>query len=260
MDPPPVRPTKFLVNDEIVPYVTSDSFHVYGVEWGEDYLKVFRDGKLTYQFNQNELGTDWVLNNPMEVWLDSEIFKWLGVPHKEELPVDFEVEYMRVWQKPSDNLLAKDRAFYSFEGPILFEQNPRPLDMVPEDSTPNDYQKFWIFDDNSSNYLKIVEGHYASGVESLQFSGYGKNEHLEVDKVVVTAPEGSLNLPAGNYTLSMKIWLDQGRLPDQIFVTLHDPNIEVKFNGLEDLPRRQWQTIETKISRGENSKKSDRSL
>lgn len=255
--PPSTRPTKAFGYDEILPYVTSEGFHVYGVEWGEDYLKIYRDGKFVHGFTQDELGTDWVLNNPMEIWVDSEIFKWIGVPHKEELPATFEAEYVRVWQKKSDNLLAKDRAFYGFEGPILFEENPRPLTMVPEDSTPNDYQKFWIFDEGSKEYLKITEGHYASGVESLQFFGYGKNEKLEVDKVMATTPEGSLNLPAGEYTLSMKVWLDQGRIVDKIHVILTNPKLELQFSGLKELPRLQWVTVETKVSRKEASANND---
>jgi len=193
----------------------------------------------------------------MEVWLDSEIFKWLGVPHKEELPVDFEVEYMRVWQKPSDNLLVKDRAFYSFEGPILFEDNPRPLMLLPESSIPDDYQKFWIFEEDSSKYLKIIEGNYASGVESLKFFGFGKNESLEVEKVVVTTPEGALNIEAGDYTLAMKVWLDQGRIADKIHVILQNPKIEVEFTDLHKLPRRQWVTVEAKFSRSAASADND---
>jgi len=193
----------------------------------------------------------------MEVWLDSEIFKWLGVPNKEELPVDFEVEYMRVWQKPSDNLLAKDRAFYGFEGPILFENNPRPLKMVPEDSTPNDYQKFWLIDTTSSKYLKIVEGDYATGVNSLAFSGYGKNEKLEADKVQAITPEGALKLPAGEFLLSLKIWLDEGRIADQIHITLQNPKVNVDFVDLKKLARRQWITIETKFYRDQVSALND---
>lgn len=255
--PPAVRPTKAFGYDEKLPYITSEGFHVYGVEWGEDYLNIYRDGKFVHGFTQDELGTDWVLNNPMEIWVDSEIFKWLGVPHKEELPATFEAEYVRVWQKSSDNLLAKDRAFYGFEGPILFEENPRPLDMVPEDSNANDYQKFWIFDEVASKYLKITEGHYASGVEALQFFGYGKNEHLEVDKVQATTPEGVLKLPAGEYSLSMKVWLDQGRITDSIHVSLINPKTELLFSGLKKLPRKEWVTIETEISRTEASANND---
>ncbi|MBJ2173589.1 family 16 glycosylhydrolase [Aureibaculum sp. A20] len=255
--PPSTRPTKAFGYDEILPYVTSDDFHIYGVEWGEDYLKIYRDGKFIHGFTQDELGTDWVLNNPMEIWIDSEIFKWIGVPHKEELPATFEVEYMRVWQKPSDNLLEKDRAFYGFEGPILFEENPKPLTMVPEDADANDYQKFWLFDEGSSKYLKITEGHYASGVESLQFFGFGKNDSLNVDKVVAKTPEGALNIPAGTYNLSAKVWLDQGRITDTIHVTLMSPKTDLMFTGLKEMPRLQWINVETAFSRTEASTKND---
>jgi beta-glucanase (GH16 family) len=255
--PPSTRPTKAFGYDENLPFITSDDFHVYGVEWGEDYLKIYRDGKFVQGFTQDELGTDWVLNNPMEIWVDSEIFKWLGVPHKEELPATFEAEYMRVWQKPSTNLLAKDRAFYGFEGPILFEENPRPLKMVPEDATANEYQKFWLFSEGSDRYLKITEGHYASGVEALQFFGYGKNDSLNVKKVQAITPEGSLKLPAGDYNLSMKVWLDQGRITDSIHVTLMNPKSDLIFSGLKKLPRKEWVTIETKVSRKEASASND---
>ena len=255
--PPSTRPTKAFGYDEILPYVTSEGFHIYGVEWGEDFLKIYRDGKFVHGFTQDELGTDWVLNNPMEIWVDSEIFKWIGVPHKEELPATFEAEYMRVWQKPTTNLLAKDRAFYGFEGPILFEENPRPLKMVPEDSDANEYQKFWLFSEGSNRYLKITEGHYASGVEALQFFGYGKNDSLDVKKVQAITPEGSLKLPAGDYNLSMKVWLDQGRITDSIHVTLMNPKSELTFSGLKKLPRKEWVTIETKVSRKEASASND---
>lgn len=255
--PPAVRPTKVFGHDEDLPYITSDDFHVYGIEWGEDYLKIYRDGKFVHGFTQDELGTDWVLNNPMEIWVDSEIFKWLGVPHKEELPATFEAEYVRVWQKPSDNVLAKDRAFYSFEGPILFEENPRPLKMVPEDSNANDYQKFWLFSEGSEKYLKITEGHYASGVEALQFFGYGKNDSLNVPKVVAKTPGGSLKIPAGRYKFSAKVWLDQGRITDTIHVTLNNPKSELLFTGLKKMPRLEWLSVETEFSRTEASAKDD---
>ncbi|MEJ7736808.1 MAG: hypothetical protein WKF97_05210 [Chitinophagaceae bacterium] len=38
-------------------------------------------------------------HQPLNIWIDSETFPWHGVPAKEDLPVDYEVEYVRVWQK-----------------------------------------------------------------------------------------------------------------------------------------------------------------
>lgn len=252
--PPAVRPTKVFNHIEKLPFRTADDFHVYGAEWGVDYLKLFIDGKIVHQFTQDDVGTDWVLNNPMEVWLDSEIFKWLGLPHKEELPVDFEIEYMRVWQKPNDNLLQP--AFYGFEGPVLYEENPRPLKMVPEDSTPNEYQKFWLIDKVSSKYLEIVHGDYATGVNSLKFNGYGKNEKLEIEKVVALSPEGSINIPSGEYTVSLKVWLDQGRIAEKIYLSMEDPKLEIPID-LTGLERRKWVSIEKKISKEVTSTTND---
>ena len=255
--PPAQRPTNIFNHTEDLGFRTADDFHVYGAEWGVDYLKLFIDGKMIRHFTQKELGTAFVLNNPMEVWLDSEIFFWLGLPHKEELPVDFEIDYMRVWQKPSDNLLAKDAAFYGFEGPILFEENPRPLMLVPENSENNDYQKFWIIDEASSKFLNIAYGDYHKGVNSLEFTGYGKTETLEDDKVVALGPEGSLKLDAGNYTISAKVWLDQGVIPKNLYMVLQNPKLEVTFSDLRELPRREWITIEANISRAEASAVND---
>ncbi|WP_299184089.1 family 16 glycosylhydrolase [uncultured Aquimarina sp.] len=255
--PPAKRPTKIFNHIENLDFRTADDFHIYGAEWGVDYLKLFIDGKMIRHFTQKELGTAFVLNNPMEVWLDSEIFFWLGLPHKEELPVDFEIDYMRVWQKPSDNILAKDAAFYGFEGPILYEENQRPLKLVPENSKTNNYQKFWIIDKNSSEYLNIVHGDYHKGVNSLRFSGYGKTEALEGEKVIALGPEGSMKLNAGNYKLSAKIWLDQGVVPDNIYMIFQNPKLEIKFSDLRKMPRREWITIETDLFKEETSAAND---
>ena len=255
--PPAQRPTKIFNHDENLDFRTADDFHVYGAEWGVDYLKLFIDGKLIHHFTQDQLGTSFVLNNPMEIWLDSEIFFWLGLPHKEELPVDFEIEYMRVWQKPSDNLLAEDAAFYGFEGPILFEENGRPLTLLPESSVPDEYQKFWDINKGSAKYLSIAYGDYYQGVNSLEFSGFSKTESLEVKKAVAMAPEGSLKLAAGDYTISAKVWLDQGVIADKIHLVLQDPELEVTFGDLRKLPRREWITVESAISRTVASGKKD---
>jgi len=253
--PPAVRPTKaFGYDEKNLPYRTADEFHIYAAEWGEDYLKIYRDGELTYHVTQDELGLDWVLNNPMEIWIDSEIFKWLGVPHKEELPSDFEIEYMRVWQKPTDNLLAKQ--FYGFEGPILFEENPRPLKMVPESSVPNGYQQFWLIDSASAKYFILNEGMYTTGVNSLEFAGFGKNEKLETERVVALSPKGAINIPSGEYELSLNVYLEQGRAVEQFYLSFENPKLEIPID-LSGLERRKWTTIKKKISRPSASSPAD---
>ncbi|MDB4293497.1 family 16 glycosylhydrolase [Maribacter sp.] len=252
--PPAQRPTNVFQHVEHLPFRTADDFHIYGADWGEDYLSIYIDGKLVHHFTQDDVGLDWVLNNPMEIWLDSEIFFWLGMPHKKELPVDFEIEYLRVWQKPTANLFAKQ--FFGFEGPILFEDNPRPLKMVPESSVPNSYQKFWEIDSLSSKYFKINEGDYASGVNSLEFTGFGKNEELETAHVTAISPEGAVNIPEGEYNLSLKIWLDQGRAVQKVYLSFENPKMEIPID-LTGLERRKWVTIDKKISKTASSAAND---
>lgn len=253
--PPSTRPTwTWHYKDNHLPFRVADDFHIYGAEWGKDYLKVYIDGKLVDEVHQDELGIEWVLNNPMEIWLDSEIFKWLGIPNQEELPVDFEIEYLRVWQKPTDNLL--DRAFYGFEGPILYEDNPRPLMLLPESSVPDDYQKFWLIDSSSAQYLIINEGDYASGVNSLEFAGLQKGEKLKGDKFVALSPKGAIDLPAGEYMLSVQVYLEQGHLTQKLYLGLEEEGIEIPIE-LSGKERRKWLTIEKAFTKSKASSSED---
>jgi hypothetical protein len=223
------------------------------VEWGEDYLKGFLDGKEVYSVTQKEVGKNWVLNNPLEVWLDSEIFVWLGLPHQEELPADYQVDYVRVWQKPSSNLL--DRAFFGFEGPILFEQHPRPLKLVPESSVEDEYQKFWRIDPASAKHLSIVpHEQFASGMKSLKFSQDGS---LSTDEVAAVAPAGSVSLPAGSYVFSAKIWIGPKTAAKKLYVSLADPAIELPAIDLTECAKGEWVTVTRPFARTQDSTAQD---
>lgn len=99
----------------------ADDFHVYGIEWDENGLKLYVDGKLFTSATKEQvdayakeksLPNGWVMTGPIHIWLDQETFPWHGVPDsledlelnspegkKEDGVVDFEIEYVRVWQK-----------------------------------------------------------------------------------------------------------------------------------------------------------------
>ncbi len=77
----------------------ADGFHVYGCEWDENGLKFYADGKQIQAVTKQELGPGWVLTQPLSIWVDSETFPWDGLPTQETLPADFEIDYIRVWQK-----------------------------------------------------------------------------------------------------------------------------------------------------------------
>ena len=76
-----------------------DGMHVYGCEWDENGLKFYADGKLVRDVDKSELGKIWCLTYPLKIWVDSETFKWEGFPEESDLPADYEIEYIRVWEK-----------------------------------------------------------------------------------------------------------------------------------------------------------------
>jgi hypothetical protein len=62
-------------------------------------LKFYADGRLMRNVPKSEMGKIWRLTEQMMIWVDSETFRWEGFPGASELPIDYEIEYIRVWQK-----------------------------------------------------------------------------------------------------------------------------------------------------------------
>lgn len=99
-------------------------FHTYGFEWSETGIRYFIDGKLFSDASIEDIekfakkkGRDkgYVVDKAMHLWLDSESFPWRGFPdskvdleanspegEKDDGVVDFEIEYLRVWQTPQN--------------------------------------------------------------------------------------------------------------------------------------------------------------
>ncbi len=86
-------------DDVEVDWRVGDGLHVYGCEWDENGLKFYADGKLVRDVDKSELGKIWCLTNPLKVWVDSETFAWEGFPEESDLPADYEIDYIRVWEK-----------------------------------------------------------------------------------------------------------------------------------------------------------------
>ncbi len=88
---------------------TASDFHVYGFHWTADSIKVYVDGALhpdgtilkSAVTNNGADNDRWVTDVAYWIWFDSETFPWLGLPEEADLPADYEIEYIRIWQ--SDN-------------------------------------------------------------------------------------------------------------------------------------------------------------
>ncbi|MGJ8743992.1 family 16 glycosylhydrolase [Polaribacter sp.] len=99
----------------------ADDFHVYGIEWNENELKLYVDGVYKTGATKEQVDAyakekgypnGWVMDVAISIWLDQETFPWHGVPDskedlelnspegkKEDGVVDYEIEYVRIWQK-----------------------------------------------------------------------------------------------------------------------------------------------------------------
>jgi beta-glucanase (GH16 family) len=81
------------------PFVMSDDFHVYALEWNKDVIKWWVNGAVVRTLSN----THW--HQPLHLNLDSETFpKWFGLPDKETLPATFSIDYVRSWSRPEDAL------------------------------------------------------------------------------------------------------------------------------------------------------------
>lgn len=92
-------------NEHILDFRVADDFHIYGLEWAEDYIKIYVDGRLIRFTTKEEIGEAWVLNYAQKVWLDVEAFPWEVNPASLQAS-DFSnggrkymVDYVRIWQR-----------------------------------------------------------------------------------------------------------------------------------------------------------------
>lgn len=81
-----------------LPFKVAEDFNVYACEWHPDGLKFYVNGEQIRDVSRDDV-KPWVLTGPMWVWMDSEAFPWHGLPTEDELPADYEIEYVRIWQR-----------------------------------------------------------------------------------------------------------------------------------------------------------------
>jgi beta-glucanase (GH16 family) len=75
-------------------------FHVFGVEWDENYINFYVDDVLYNQITPSEVTGDWVFNNPFYIILNMAVGgNYPGAPNSETpFPQEMLVDYVRVYQ------------------------------------------------------------------------------------------------------------------------------------------------------------------
>ncbi len=73
----------------------ADAFHTYGLAWTPERITYYVDG-VAVRWVEN---THW--HQPIYLIFDSEtMIDWLGQPQDEDLPSDYQIDYVRIWQSP----------------------------------------------------------------------------------------------------------------------------------------------------------------
>ena len=75
-------------------------FHIFGVEWDENYINFYVDDVLYNQITPSEVTGDWVFNNPFYIILNMAVGgNYPGAPNSETpFPQEMLVDYVRVYQ------------------------------------------------------------------------------------------------------------------------------------------------------------------
>ena len=77
-----------------IPVELQKDYHVWGLEWTEEYIRFYIDGILFREAKN----THW--HQPLEVNFNNESNKWFGaLPDDDRLDGEFHVKYFRVWEK-----------------------------------------------------------------------------------------------------------------------------------------------------------------
>ena len=231
----------------------ADGFHVYGCEWSDNYLKFYFNGKLVHEVSRHEIGDGWVLSNPLAIWFDSEIFYWLGNPHKEELPAKYEIDYLRIWQKPDANIL--DRAFFGFEGPITPDEFPTHESTDRVRKIKSDLRQHWNMGDSAKGHFSIAENRYFKGYRSLRFRA---DAGLKQPVALIAGPEGSVQIPSGRHELSVRIWIEPGSDLSSLRLGFEDDKSLLQPIDLTKLQRGRWVSIKQRFNRPTASSAKDR--
>lgn len=214
------------VEHELDVRVAAD-YNVYGFEWDKDYVKTYCNGELIRHATREELEANdqWRHQYPQELWIDSEVFSWYGLPFQADLenPAEYKVDYVRIWQK---EITAPDFNALGFEGPFYFQ---------------NRSLNWWA---STASHWRMKSEKAAEGDLSLRFKHTGTFS----GNYSIFSPYGSSNLPAGDNEISFKIWIDPATTVDKLDVTLTNPWKNISFD-LTDVKKGEWVAVSKDFSR-----------
>jgi len=232
-DPDKTATSNWKVEDVMNVRLASD-YYVYGFEWDKDYIKTYFNGQLVRYATRQQLEANdqWRHQYPQELWLDSEVFDWYGLPSAADLanPAEYKIDYVRIWQKvitePNFDALG-------FEGPFYYQG--RSTAWWAAASTP------WRIKDEKSS----------TGDFSLRF----KTTTAFSGSQSIFSPYGSSKLKAGDNEIRFKVWIDPATIVNKMDVVLSNPYVKLTFD-LSGVAKGQWVELSQTFTRNAESNMS----
>lgn len=212
---------------------TASDYFVFGFEWDKDFMKIYFEGQLLETITRSsngevtqKSGLKWTWDYPQEIWIDSEVFSWYGLPAQQDLatPAEFRIDYVRIWQK--EILSGNSFNALGFEGPFKFSGRSR--------NWSANGGRNWRMETE-----KPKDGDFS--LRYKQTSTITANQNM-------FAPNGSLDLPTGSNKVTMDLWIDPNTTINNLRVLLQNPykTIDINLNGLE---KGKWVTVSKSFTR-----------
>lgn len=158
--------------------------------------------------------------------------------------------------KPDEGPELLDASFYGFEGPYI-TKGKKPLgNGARQVGDTDEWRENWYFHQAARDYFSIAEEEsLLAGKRSLKLVRNGK---LPEDKLIAFAPLGSINVPKGNYYLSVRIFVPEEAGSSVVQFIVDDPYYQSPEIDLGKFPRDQWVNLPIPIKRGSKSGPRDR--
>lgn len=235
----------------------ADDFHTYGFDWSPEGIKYYIDGELFRDVSKDEINAyavdkgfekGWMIDKSLKIWLDMETFPWHGVPdsksdltlngttaEKDNGRMDYTVDYVRVWQRGSSNLIDDD--FFSFESTLNI----------------NGKEESWWVPASARENISISSDKASAGTKALKFEQSGTLSGV----ATAFAPKQSTNIEAGEYKFSCNIWLEANSAIKTLRIVHEDPWVNLDFD-MSSIETGKWVTLSKNFIREATSGPNDR--
>ncbi|MDZ7776765.1 MAG: family 16 glycosylhydrolase [Bacteroidales bacterium] len=166
-----------------------EEFHLYAIEWTEDKIQFFVDGRLRFTFENEGTWQKWPFDKRFHLLLNVAIGgDWGGAQGVDDsiFPVQMEVDYVRVYQKPDGFEIAGEDYIQPDAEQVEYSIS-NVVDAEFEWSVPDDAE---IVSGQGTNAISVNWGN-TEGDVALQLTVNEETYNYELPVKLITIPEGA---------------------------------------------------------------------